>query len=345
MKKLLLILIALPMIGFGQQQDFRFYLPSAMDDRVVPLEYQDRFPLVVFNAFTNNFFGSSYNALYPDSLYGTTSSGALSGKFDYNSNNNLEYHLYAPTFFDSTSVNITYNTNNLPINVHQVKFSSSKFDTVFYDSNNLRTKIIRHKTTVFGSTEYYQVEFIYNASNQVIEMLHYDNNQNLLQTDNVFYDTNGDLDEVVILSNHRLKYHYNLTNKLFAITYWQNNNIIDTIASYEYNMNGKLSQISRLDYDFNTFFSSGVKTELYYDALGRIVNEKIFESNNPIAWALVADVYYVYNNITPSLINQVLFSKKNFKVTDLLGRETKQTNQPLFYIYEDGTVEKRIVIE
>ena len=33
------------------------------------------------------------------------------------------------------------------------------------------------------------------------------------------------------------------------------------------------------------------------------------------------------------------------KITDLLGRETKQTNQPLFYIYDDGTVEKRIVIE
>jgi len=37
--------------------------------------------------------------------------------------------------------------------------------------------------------------------------------------------------------------------------------------------------------------------------------------------------------------------RKLKKVTDLLGRETKQTNQPLFYIYDDGTVEKRIVIE
>ena len=38
-------------------------------------------------------------------------------------------------------------------------------------------------------------------------------------------------------------------------------------------------------------------------------------------------------------------NKKLLKVTDLLGRETKGTNQPLFYIYDDGTVEKRIVIE
>jgi len=38
-------------------------------------------------------------------------------------------------------------------------------------------------------------------------------------------------------------------------------------------------------------------------------------------------------------------NKEPLKVTDILGRETKQTNQPLFYIYDDGTVEKRINIE
>ena len=39
-------------------------------------------------------------------------------------------------------------------------------------------------------------------------------------------------------------------------------------------------------------------------------------------------------------------NKAVHKVIDLLGRETKElTNQPLLYIYDDGTVEKRIVIE
>jgi len=37
--------------------------------------------------------------------------------------------------------------------------------------------------------------------------------------------------------------------------------------------------------------------------------------------------------------------KELLKITNLLGRETKQTNQPLFYIYDDGTVEKRIIVE
>ena len=49
--------------------------------------------------------------------------------------------------------------------------------------------------------------------------------------------------------------------------------------------------------------------------------------------------------LTTTAIQEHTTSKKLLKVTDLLGRETKQTNQPLFYIYDDGTVEKRIVIE
>jgi len=52
-----------------------------------------------------------------------------------------------------------------------------------------------------------------------------------------------------------------------------------------------------------------------------------------------------YVNCTPTSIQEYSSNKELLKVTDLLGRETKQTNQPLFYIYDDGTVEKRIVIE
>jgi len=46
-----------------------------------------------------------------------------------------------------------------------------------------------------------------------------------------------------------------------------------------------------------------------------------------------------------SFVSEQTTNKELLKVTDLLGRETKQTNQPLLYIYDDGTVEKRIIIE
>ena len=47
-----------------------------------------------------------------------------------------------------------------------------------------------------------------------------------------------------------------------------------------------------------------------------------------------------------SIINIKNASKTLIKVTDILGQETPyRRNTPLFYIYDDGTVEKRIVIE
>ena len=50
-------------------------------------------------------------------------------------------------------------------------------------------------------------------------------------------------------------------------------------------------------------------------------------------------------NCSATSVQEHTTNKELLKVTDLLGRETKKTNQPLFYIYDDGTVEKRIVIE
>jgi len=47
----------------------------------------------------------------------------------------------------------------------------------------------------------------------------------------------------------------------------------------------------------------------------------------------------------PLAIGEFTKDKELLKVTDLLGRETNEKKQPLFYIYNDGTVEKRIIIE
>jgi hypothetical protein len=47
-----------------------------------------------------------------------------------------------------------------------------------------------------------------------------------------------------------------------------------------------------------------------------------------------------------SSIEEINNTKKLNKITDVLGRETNGKHKtPLFYLYDDGTVEKRIVIE
>ena len=69
-----------------------------------------------------------------------------------------------------------------------------------------------------------------------------------------------------------------------------------------------------------------------------------------VAWSTVninqIDAQYYFSNYCSGTgIDEHSTNKELLKVTDLLGRKTKQKNQPLFYIYDDGTVEKRIVIE
>tara|TARA_B100001758_G_scaffold247425_1_gene265192 strand:- start:71 stop:1474 length:1404 start_codon:yes stop_codon:yes gene_type:complete len=62
-------------------------------------------------------------------------------------------------------------------------------------------------------------------------------------------------------------------------------------------------------------------------------------------WTSIDPQHYFSNNCSGTAIQEHSINKEILKVTDLLGRETKQTNQPLLYLYDDGTVEKRIIIE
>ena len=76
------------------------------------------------------------------------------------------------------------------------------------------------------------------------------------------------------------------------------------------------------------------------------VDDSIYSANNwSVANGNIDPQHYFSNNCSITGIVEQSKNKELLKVTDLLGREKKQTNQPLFYIYDDGTVEKRIVIE
>ena len=57
--------------------------------------------------------------------------------------------------------------------------------------------------------------------------------------------------------------------------------------------------------------------------------------------------YDINGIINPTaIINEHNLNKQLIQVIDIFGRESKGLkNQPLFYIYDDGTVEKKIIIE
>jgi hypothetical protein len=75
------------------------------------------------------------------------------------------------------------------------------------------------------------------------------------------------------------------------------------------------------------------------------VDDSTYSVNN---WTNTIDPqHYFSNNCTSTTeIEEHFTNKQLIKIINVFGRETEQKpNIPLFYIYNDGTVEKRIVIE
>jgi hypothetical protein len=77
------------------------------------------------------------------------------------------------------------------------------------------------------------------------------------------------------------------------------------------------------------------------------------QSMDVLMYALITDPAYKLpllapdGNYCPSAtsISEINTSIELIKVIDVLGREVKgKKNEPLFYIYDDGTVEKKIII-
>ena len=94
-----------------------------------------------------------------------------------------------------------------------------------------------------------------------------------------------------------------------------------------------------LDFDFEVTFNSNNfsnNTIIHADLLLGDVNSSCSTS-----------VYIVLQNSSPSVISNVNSEKKILvKTIDVLGRESKDLkNQPLFYIYDDGSIDKKMIIE
>ena len=64
------------------------------------------------------------------------------------------------------------------------------------------------------------------------------------------------------------------------------------------------------------------------------------------SWTFIHNNPGVDLNTTTGIDNIFPNNNQLTKIVDLLGRESKDLkNQPLFYIYDDGTVEKKIILE
>jgi polyhydroxybutyrate depolymerase len=147
------------------------------------------------------------------------------------------------------------------------------------------------------------------------------------------------------------------SSMIFGLDYWKNYNncdlIADTISIPDY----VLSDSSTVDHIIFKNGNNGVTTELYkvYNGGHTWPGTSAFFNNGVVNYDIDASVeiwkffskYDISGLINQtSKVNEFSEHKKLIKIIDVFGRESEVLkNLPLFYIYNDGTVEKKLIIE
>lgn len=112
------------------------------------------------------------------------------------------------------------------------------------------------------------------------------------------------------------------------------------------------AQINQNGINLDAIVNSGISPLSYFWNTGETL-VSISPQSNGIYWLVVVDsnmcmsdtVYFNVTNV-PTAVNEVSLNKNIIKIVDVFGRETPfKKSTPLFYIYNDGTVEKKIIIE
>jgi hypothetical protein len=326
MKKLLLILLSLPMIGFGQFQE-----------KLDSSHFIMNSPAVTFNLTTVYNYDTQGRCLSGITMYDSSS-------VFYDSIGNFCFSL------DGILVEYKYNTATDLMSQQFTKLLDiANQDTVTwvtvnftYDANNLLTEItkIQDWNCIFNGSDNSKYAHSYNLFNECISI-------ESSKWDGISYLPSNKTDYIwqagLLMSSIDLQY---------ILGAWDTTSISHN--SYD---NGCLVLTST--YSFNNFQTDTTvytynSTPMAFTAAPMQVYENIFTQPKQISSSQVIssgttiqEFYYYYSSFSgTSLIEEHSTNKELLKVTDLLGREKKGTkNEVLFYIYDDGTVEKKIVIE
>jgi hypothetical protein len=312
MKKLLLILLCLPMIGFGQ-----VYIPDAN-----------------FKAY-------------------------LVGNTAINTNGDTEIQLTEATVFsgsiictnmgisDLTGIEAFIALDTLGCVLNQLTnldLSQNTALTCLYCSNNQLTTLDVSNNTALtdlgcNSNQLTSLDVYSNTALDILECrsnqlttLVVNNNLRLLYCDNNLL-TNLDVSQCLYLEQLRSGF-----NKLTSLDLSPNISLGDEL----YLSNNELTSLN---------IKNGLNHMIVDNQFTTVNNPNLYcievddDSYSNATWQNIDSQHYFSTNCSGTDIQEHTTNKELLKVTGLLGRETKQTNQPLFYIYDNGTVEKRIIIE
>jgi len=377
MKKLLLILLCLPMIGFGQLT----VIPDAnFEQTLINLGYDT--PPINGSVPTANI--NTVTHLFVDSL----NIADLTGIESFTSLIELDCNTNQLTFLNLSNnivlekLNCTVNqltTLDLSNNVALLDLRAGYNSIPSLDlSNNILLEILAMSTcaitcpstlnqlNVTANTELISLSLIqHNISNldlsncNKIKYLNLTGNPlgsvnvtNLYQLEQLGVSSCS-LSTLSVSNNQFLQTLYCAGNQLSSLdlsnntkltTLWCNSNQL-TFLDLRNNNNMNFTSLYPIDPSvypaINTTYNLNLTCINVDDA-----NYCNTDWTSSLGFFIDSTHYFSNNCSGATSIQEHSTNKELLKVTDLLGRETKGTkNEVLFYIYDDGTVEKRIVIE
>ena len=290
MKKLLLILLCLPMIGFGQ-----VYIPDA----------NFKAYLVGNNAINTNgdseIQGSEANSFNGSIICDNMNILDLTGVEAFTALTELDC-----SYNQITSIDVSANTA-----LTELDCSGNQITFLYLSQNTALTHLWCSEN---------QITSLDLSNNTALTTLYCDNNQlTSIDVSNSIYleafsCVNNLLTSLDVSANTALNFFGFFNNQLTSLDVRNGNNT--NLLYFNGTSNPNLTCINVDD----VFYSTTI-------------------------WANIDPQHYFSTNCPLSAIQELTINKELLKITDILGRKTKQTNQSLFYIYNDGTVEKRIVIE
>ena len=357
------------MIGFGQFNSIdqftddngnpSLFCPANENHQPYYYPYQDLglYTHSQLDLLISDYVDFGYRPVFtPDSFYVDVLDPleiSTSGSINYTNDTLNSLTTNITTVFWPVNVQLacTYQNNKIDsYNMSMIGYGNDGItDDYTYNSGQLVTK---KRTDFFSSNLIWTKDFSYDSSNKLIEINYFtpSSSTTSYRTDILTYSGNGNLDNVSISDGRKYEYNYNISSGYCESILLSIDNIfIDTVCEYTFyvtaNSNDRLQEYHLKSYECSGGTPSLELEERYsytYDSFDRILTEQSYEDDGSLAHTW----YYYYNSNPSSIIENYKSNKELLKITDLLGRETKGTkNEVLFYIYDDGTVEKRIVIE
>ena len=359
MKKLLLILLCLPIIGFGQltyipddnfeQALINLGYDNVLDDYVTTSNINtityldvsfenisDLTGIEEFNALTELLIG--YNQLTSLNISNNTSLIALQcggnqlTALDVSNNINL---LWISCHENQlTSLDVSANTSLIGLECRSNQLTSLDVsgandltDLVCYSNNIINLDISQNITLTELYCNHNQLTNIDVSMNTFLTHLQCNDNQ----IANLDVSNNTNLEKLWCYNNQLISLNVSMTIFLTALDCRSN-----LLTSLDLR-NGN---------NTNTYFVGSDNPNLYCIDVDDVAWSTVNWTASATSPSIDLQHYFSNNCIGATSLQEHTKNKELLKITDLLGKETKGTkNEVLFYIYDDGTVEKRIVIE